>query len=179
MPLSQPAILISISISKWCHHYTLPFSRAYLCCSQVQTSLQDMSCFHCSRMCSARRTHPLADKTCCSRSRSSARHSWPGSGTRTGPRGHCESASANAGWGWSYRNERLSLSTSHLHLKCQFWHNTEQYEFSVQSNVEGRKRKVESSSLHYAFWGLQCFPWSYSGNPKTPQEFWHKLQKIS
>lgn len=96
--------------------------RAYLCCSQVRTSLPDTSCFHCSRMCNARRSRPVACKTCCSRSHSSARRSWPGSGTQTGPQGRCESASASAGWGWSCRNERLSLSVFHLLLKQQFWH---------------------------------------------------------
>lgn len=108
------------SVFQWCHLLVQAAMSAYLCCSQVRTSLPDTSCFHCSRMCNARRTHPWADKTCCSQSRSSAHHSWPWSGIQTGLLGRCESASAIAGWGWSCRSERLSLSTSHLYLNNKF-----------------------------------------------------------
>lgn len=135
------------------------FSSAYQCCSQVRTSLPDRSCFHCSRKCNAQRTHPWADKTCCTRSRSSARHSWPGSGTQIVPRVRYASASASAGWGWSCQNERLSLLTSHLHLKCTFWHHEtidrknyfQKIESSVQMFKPGREKWKAVSYLHYVF----------------------------
>lgn len=120
---TNPAVLRSflqkhLFQSDFFHYFMLPsHPRPHLCCSQVQTSLPGRFCFHCCHTYNARRTRLWADKTCCSRNRSSARRSWPGSGIQTGLRGRCASASAIAGWGWSCQNERLFLSTSHLHLK--------------------------------------------------------------
>lgn len=92
-------------------------TKAYLCYSQVQTSLPDMSYFHCCRTCNVRRTRFSACKTYCSQNRSSARHKWLGSDTRTVLRGRCESASASEGSGWSCQSETPFLLTSRPNLK--------------------------------------------------------------
>lgn len=156
-------------------------SSTYQCCSQVQTSLPNRSCFHCSRKCNAQRTHPWADKTCCTRSRSSARHSWPESGTHIAPQVRYESASASAGWGWSCRNERLSLLTSHLHLKCKILTpstQTAKIESSVQILKPGREKRKAASYIRYKFSGCNVLVHTV-GNHKCPKKFGCNLQKIS
>lgn len=140
LSLEDSFIVINNRLSQicWLDHFFFRYSVmspvTYQCCSQVRTSLPDRSCFRCSRKCNARRTRPLADRTCCTRSRSSARRSWLVSGTQTEPPVRCESASASVGWGWSCQNERLSLLTSHLRLKREFWHRQQTFQEKKRKN---------------------------------------------
>lgn len=201
---TNPAVLRSflqkhLFQSDFFHYFMLPsHPRPHLCCSQVQTSLPGRFCFHCCHTYNARRTRLWADKTCCSRNRSSARRSWPGSGIQTGLRGRCASASAIAGWGWSCQNERLFLSTSHLHLKggggegstssrtCEFQSkgkrntNFSVWFFWVSSNVWAWEEKTKTPQHQWnaaSYITLLAFALC-SESLKPDQEFWHKLQKI-
>lgn len=176
---TNPAVLCSflqqhLFQSDFFHYFMLPsHQRPHLCCSQVQTSLPGRFCFHCCHTYNARRTRLWADKTCCSRNRSSARRSWPGSGIQTGLRGRCASASATAGWGWSCQNERLSLSTSHLHLKG----GKKEAQAVVLVNFIVKERKI-LLFLFWFFW-VSLNVWGWEEKTKKTQHQWNAASYIT